>query len=308
MVSRAEKIGNRLPHFFMSWDPTSLVSTLIQSFGTRCDEIEKDLSFILRAHWIDSASVHELDQMGAVFRMKRKPQESDRDFRIRIKMAILSYKGGGTLNAVRMMVRIILGLPVDAPVEIVENPQRRLKQSWSVRANQEWTVNPRSIEETVPDVSLKVETQNVAIASPQIVNLTTGESISFRGKLTTGDLLQITGGRSLLNGQDKSRNISRPGFPPLPRRRSQWKYSEEVGASIGVFDRAFFDQSFFAVDILSTVTFEWAARQPATFEVKVPREQLQKAGVSAEGLEEMIGLIKGAGVKARVVVIEGSGV
>ena len=305
MVSRSGKIGSRLPHFFLTWDPDSLVSTLVHTFGTRCDEVEKDLTSILRAHWIDSATGPDLDRMALLFRMRRKPLEPDRDFRIRIKVAILSYKGGGTLNAVRMMVRITLGLPVDAPVEIVENPPRTFKQSWTVRANQEWTVNPRSIEAADPAISLKVETPDVVITNPQIENLTTGESITFRGKVGTGDLLEIRRGRSFLNGADRSGDLSRPEPPGLPRRRSQWKYTEVVGASIGVFDRSNFDQSFFAIDILSQVTLEWTARQPASFQVRIPRETLQKAGVSTENLEEMIRLIKAAGVKARVVPIEG---
>lgn len=307
MASRSGKIGSRLPHFFLSWDPDSIVSTLVRSFGTRCDEVEKDLTSILRAHWIDSATGPDLDRMALLFRMQRKPLEPDRDFRMRIKVAILSYRGGGTLNAIRMMVRITLGLPMDAPVEIVENPPRPLQKSWMVRANQEWTVNPRSIGEDVPAISLKVQTPDVTITNPQIENLTTGEVLTFRGTVGTGDLLEIRAGQALLNGEDRSGDLSGPEAPRLPRKRSQWKYTEEVGASIGVFDGANFDESFFAIDILTRVTLEWTARQPASFHVMIPREALQKAGVSAEYLEEMIGLIKAGGVKARVVTTGGTG-
>jgi hypothetical protein len=305
MVTRTEKIADRFPHFYLRWDHNSLVYSFIHAMGTRFDEMEKDLVTIMRSHWVDSAKDGDLDRQGNIFNLNRKSGETDKEYRNRLKMAITSYKGGGTLRSIQMMIRITLGLPQDYPVEIVENPPRPMKRTWKVRANQEWLVNPRSICETVPEITLTVVSPNVVINNPTITNQTTNESISFAGKINTGDILVFRDGRAFLNDTDSTEGLS-PSMPPtLPRTRSEWRYTEDIGSNIGVFDQTLFDSSVFAVDILSNITFNWVAYQPASFEVRIPREDLQKAGITEQYLQEIVDVVKAVGVQGIVTVLEG---
>lgn len=305
MTTKAEKIAGRLPHFYMHWDGSTVISSVVGSFGKTMDEAEKDFKTIMKAHWVDSASGEDLDRIGSLYSLKRKASEPDDDYRGRLKTAVLSYKGGGTPNAVRMMVRIALGLPQDYPVEIEENPAVRLKKTWKLMAGTEWTVNPRNIKDVEPEITIAVETENARISDPVITNRDTGESITYKGELVKGDVLVLAGGKARLNGKDVSTRLG-GSVPKLPRKKTKWQYTESVGANLGVFDSAMFDRSVFSVSITSAITMEWTANQPATFDVIVEESLLAKAGVTEAYLQEIVNMAKGCGVKAGVRLVKPS--
>lgn len=302
-MPRAEDISGRLPHFYKHWDAGSLISNLTSSVGKRLDEAEKEFVSIMRAYWVDTASGGDLDRLGAIYNIRRKTGEPDADFRNRLKTAIISYKGGGTAGAIQMLVRITLRLTQDYPVTIVENPPVMLKKTWKVSAGREWFVNPRNINDTVPDITLTVLTEGARITDPTITNITTGESITFIGDVLYGDVLKISNGHAILNDSDETGRLSTSNIPTLPRRRSKWKYAEFIGANLGTFDRTLFDRSVFIIEVGSSVTFEWTANQPATFELQLSKEMLMKAGVSADFMQDMVNSVKACGVKAEVKVI-----
>jgi len=305
-VTKAEKIADRLPHFYMHWDSTTAISSLVSSAGKNLDEAEKDFVAIMRSHWVDSASREDLDRIGGLFLISRKASEPDEDFRGRLKTAVLSYKGGGTLNAVKMMVRITLGLPADYPVNVRENPAVTLKKTWKPRANTEWLVNPRNVKDAEPTITIAIETEHARITDPTITNVDTGQSVKYQGNLSKGDVLAIAGDRATLNGRDVSGKLSGKA-PVLPRRKTKWQYTESVGANIGIFDKTVFDQSVFAVDITSAVTLEWEANQPATFDVVLEKGLLARSGVTEAYLQEMLEVVKGCGVKSRILLVDEAG-
>ncbi len=302
MTTRADKVAARLPHFFLSWDRSSVVSVVVESVGRRMEDTEKDLALIMRSHWVDTAGGKDLDRLGALFSVPRGG-EGDPDYRRRLKTAIVSYKGGGTLSSIRMMARIALGLPQDYPVEIRENPRVAMKRTWKVRANSDWKVNPRSIADSEPEITIAVDTKDVKISDPTITNLDTGESITFKGTLSFGEELRIGKGRATVNGEDRTQRLSVAKVPTMPRGKTKWLYTEAIGANLGVFDRAQFDKSVFAVDITTSVTFEWVAFQPAAFEVLVPKELLDKSGVKAAYIQRLIDSVKACGVSGEVKVV-----
>lgn len=304
-MTKAEKIADRLPHFYMCWDQTTAVSSIVSSVGKNMDEAEKDFISIMRSHWVDTAVREDLDEIGVLFSIKRKVSETDDDYRGRLKTAVLSYMGGGTLNAVRSGVRIAMGLPPDYPVTIEENPEVRLKKVWKVRAGTDWTVNPRNVRDTAPEITIEVETEGAKISDPSITNVDTGESIQYKGELKKGEVLRITGDRATLNGKDVTPKLT-GRVPMLPRKKSKWHYTESVGANLGVFDTARFDQAVFTVDISSAITLEWTANQPATFDVIIDKGLLAKSGVTESYIQEIVNMAKGCGVKAGVRLTEGN--
>jgi hypothetical protein len=268
------------------------------------DEMEKDLVSIMRAHWVDTARGEDIDRLGALFNIERKDGESDPEYSNRLKTAIISFNGGGTIDAIRMLVRITLGLPRDYRADIVENPPVDLKRTWKVSSGREWLVNPRNIQDTVPDITITVETENSKITDPTITNLTTEEAITFKGDISYGKSLKISNGKAMLNDRDMTDQLSTKIIPKLPRKKSKWQYSEYKGANIGTFDQTNFDESVFVIDITSSITFEWTACQPATFELRLPEELLYKAGVAAGYMQEIINSVKASGVKADVKVVQ----
>jgi hypothetical protein len=303
MAVRAEKIASRFPHFYVSWDKSSTVSSFVSSVGKTMDETEKEYVSIMRSHWVDTANGEDLDRLGALFSIERGKGEQDADYRGRLKTAILSYKGGGTLGSIRMMTRIVLGLPQDYPVEIRENPRVAMKKTWKVRANSDWKVDPRSIADAEPEITIALVTKDVKISDPTITNLDTGESITFKGILSYGEVLKIGGGHATVNDADQTQRLSVIKVPSMPRRKTKWQYTESIGANLGVFDRAQFDKSVFAVDITSSITFEWAAFLPASFEILLPNTMLDRSGVKAPYIQRLIDSVKACGVRGEVKVV-----
>ncbi|WP_424358888.1 hypothetical protein [Methanocella sp. MCL-LM] len=303
MSIKAERISERLPHFYMHWDRRATISSIVGAVGKNMDEAEKDFVSIMQAHWVDTAPGEDLDRIGRLYSIQRKATETDDDYRGRLKTAVLSFKGGGTRNAILMMVRIAMGLPPDYPVAIEENPAVRLKKTWKLMAGTEWTVNPRNIRDAEPEITIAVETEGARISDPVIRNLDTGESIMYRGELSRGDVLRLAGAKATLNGKDVSSKIE-GSVPVLPRKKTKWQYTESVGANLGAFDSAMFDRSVFSVSITSAITMEWTANQPATFDVIVEKSLLDKSGVSEAYLQEIVNMAKGCGVKAGIRLAE----
>ena len=306
MATKAEKIADKLPHFYLHWDRSTVISSVVGSVGKSMDEAQKDFIAIMKAHWVDTATGVDLDSIGALYSIKRKVSESDEDYRGRLKTAVISYKGGGTLNAVRMMVRITMGLPADYPVTIEENPAVRLKKTWRLMAGSEWSVNPRNTRDASPEITIAVESENSKISDPVIKNLDTGEAVKYKGELAKGDMLKIAGSQAILNGKDVSARLEGT-VPILPRKKTKWQYSESVGSNLGVFDSAQFDRSVFSVNITSAITLEWTANQPATFDVILEENLLQEAGISEEYLQEILNMAKGSGVKAGIRLVKATG-
>ena len=303
MGKGAERISGRLPHFYTSWDPGSSVAAFVTAMGTRSDEAEKELVAIMRDHWVDMAHAGDLDRLGAIYSIRRQENEPDREYRNRLKTAIISYKGGGTMSAIQMLVRIALKLPQNYPVKIVENPPAMQKRSWKTSAGREWDVNPHSVRASVPAVTLSVETEKARVTNPTLTNVTTGESIMFSGDIGTGDVLDIRDGKATLNGKNCSDRLSAATVPWLPRKRSRWQYMESIGANVGTFDSGRFDQSVFVIDVVTSVTFEWQAHAPAMFELHLPGDLLLKAGVRLASLQDLVDSVKACGVKGVVKVI-----
>lgn len=302
-MTRAGDIADRLPHFYLTWSGDSAITALVEASAAALDRTEQDLVGILRAHWVDTAGGSDLDRLGLMLCTPRKTGEDDREYRGRIKTAIIGYSGGGTLNSIRIMIRIALGLPDDSPIDIVENPGAAMKMSWTVPANGEWVVDAASIAEAKPRIAFSVQTPDVEINNPTIASLDTGESVTFNGKMARGDALVLYGGRATFNGVDKTSSLSSSVPLRLPRGRTRWKYTEAVGSNLGVFDGAYFDRSVFAVEISTTVTFEWDAALPATFEVRIPAASLAKAGARAEYVQGLLDSLKASGVRGTVKVV-----
>lgn len=302
-MARKEKIDQRLPHFYLCWDPDSTLSRLTAAAGKGMDEAEKDLISIACSHWIDTSFGRDLDRHGAIYEIKRKLQEDDSDYRSRLKTSIIGYKGGGTPGAIKAVIRVALRLPSDWPLEIVENPKVSLTRTWKLKAGQEWPISPNSVYEAVPEITITLETESGRISGPAITNLANKEHLVYNGELNYGDELKIVEGKALFNGEDHSHLLSTKKMPVLPRHRSRWRYEEFLGANQGIFDQSQFDQSVFAMDVTTSVTFRWTAHLPAEFEVNIPKDLLDKAGVSKEYLQEVVDSAKASGVKGTVKVL-----
>ena len=183
---------------------------------------------------------------------------------------------------------------------------------------------------------------------PVLVNLTSGEWIGFAGAVPVGAELAITSdngesgpARASLAGFDVTdRLIGGTGYPPpgelrppdgprIPRQRvghNDWLYASAGLYDVPGADREFFsfapptmaegrfdgvryDQAIFPVGVAAHVALAWTEREPASFEVRVPRGlTLEPSGrppladAVGEALREAVGELRAAGVAAAVVL------
>jgi len=302
-MSTADRINDRFPRFYRNWDRASVIALLIHAISKQLDEAESGISDLMQAHWIDTASKEDLEKIGNFVESKRIPEESDEHFRTRLKNAVEEFKGGGTVSVILGQIRQLVSAR-SKEVEIIENPLVEDSAEFSVKANDSWKLGSNSIEDELPAISLAVEDKG-EVSNPQITNVETGRSITFKGKLKTGERLVIKQGNASIGQQDVTESLSTKEIPVLPRKLSTWKYSEELLERIGVFDRAIFDEHTFAVGVPTVkVRFEWTKRPPAAFVVQIKRKALRDSGISESYLEEVVKSMKAAGVRGIIKVIE----
>jgi hypothetical protein len=302
IMKRTKRLLDRFPSFYNTWDGNSLIFKVLSAFGKRLDEAEKELIAVLRSHWIDTAFGSDLDKLGSIFNIKRKSDESDGEYRERLKRAVMEFKGGGTINAVLSTVRAELGLPRNYPLEIIENPPEKKYREFEVRTGETFKLGSESVLDATPSITISVKTEGAKVTNPMLINLDTEEMISFNGIIHSGERLRIEAGKAFLNDRDVTAMLSTPAMPRLYRKGSTWKYAEPLEKEIGVFDAAKFDYSVFAIGIPTVIiAFEWIAYQPATFEIRIPRDALSKKDVSL--MQEVVDSIKAAGVKALIKIV-----
>ncbi|MDG6258156.1 MAG: hypothetical protein QCH35_11250 [Methanomicrobiaceae archaeon] len=314
MASRADRILARLPHFYNRWDRDTALVSLIRAFGTPLEAMEGDLVRITRAHWINTAWREDLVHLGGIYGLPPYLRESDDEYRIRLKLAIESHLGGGTVGSIQRLVRTALKLAPDHAVEIMENPRRRLERAWVVSVDEPWMIDACTVsaEETVPEITITVRETNGKIFYPSIVNLTTGESIGYKESLKAGDVLSLREGRGVLNGEDVTDSLTTTRMPRLSRGQSRWEL--QMWAGSGRFDgegsNSMFNMAVFSIEATLNIDFAWTAELPATFEVVLDEGMLPR-GVNGGECEEALRLVrrlvdagKSAGVHARVTVRE----
>jgi len=300
-MSRTERVSERFPRFYKYWQKDSVIFSLVQSVNSQLDNADEEVVNLMKAHWVDTAGVSELERIGTLVGSKRMPEEDDVHFRSRLKMAINEYKGGGTLSAIAENIRaLIRGGNED--VELIENPPAKTSAEFVVIANNTWTLGSNSIGDEEPSLTMTVE-EGGRVSNPEITNVDTGESISFKGKLKSGQQLVIKKDKALLDETEVTESMSSQKIPTLLRAGSTWKYSEVLLERIGVFDSGKFDEHTFAVGVPTVkIRFEWTRRQPATFLVQVRSKALRESGVTESYLEKAIDSMKAAGVNAIIKV------
>ena len=299
-----KRILKHMPDFYRTWDEESIIFKLLFAFGKRLDECDRDLTYILRSHWVDTAFGDDLDKIAAIFNLKRRIGEDDRRFRQRIKRAIIDFKGGGTIQTILSSIRTLLDLPPDYPIKIVENPPQEVSKKIIVRTGTVWEMSSMSIYDVTPKIRLKVLDKGNEARNPSIENIDTGEKIVFKDVLKPGDVLEIHEEKAFLNGIDVTTKLFPRKLPTLTRRKCRWRYVEETEKIVGIFNQSVFDKSIFAIGIPQIeLTFTWVSHLPATFMVVLPKNLLDKRGVSPDEVKEVIDFVKAVGVKSIIEIV-----
>jgi hypothetical protein len=301
-MSRLERIGDRFPRLYRTWEKESLLYVLLRAISNQLDKTESGVVDIMKAHWIDTAEGDELDKFSLLFRTKRLSEEDDAHLRTHLKRAVDEYKGGGTFSVI--MEEFKTTFKGEKDLQIIENPPSESFAEFLVIANDTWFVGSNSIKNEEAILSLTVEGEG-QVSNPIVTNVDTGESITFNGQLKKGEKLVIEKNHAMLNEKDATQSVKTNKAPLLLRKGSHWKYSEALLELIGVFDGGKFDENTFAMGVPTVrVRFDWTRQQPATFMVQVKSKALAESGLTLSNLEKTANYLKAAGVNAIIKVTE----
>jgi hypothetical protein len=303
-LERTKRIADRLPEFYRTWDTDSVIFKVLDSVGRALNEEQKSLFRVMRTHWVDTANGGDLDRLGAIFELQRAKDEADEDYRGRIKTALRRFKGGGTNASVLALMGDYLEANPD-DLELEENPEGSMSVRRRLSGGESWTIGSMSVEDAFPEIEITLEGEGDVVLNPTVRDLDSGDRVGLKGNFRVGQRLVISKDSATLDGEDVTPLISSTTFPRLKRGGSRLVYEEEISAKVGRFDKSSFDSSIFRLPVPdAAIRLTWKGKQPSTFSLKVPASALKEKGLTEEDAADFLNIIKGAGVKATLVVKE----
>jgi hypothetical protein len=331
----SDRIINRIPQFYKSWDKESILFSFIDSFAHELRKQKKDLVNIKRTHWIDTSYGKNLDLLANIYKLYRKQEESDEDFRNRIKRFLFEFTGGGTKKSILAQSVAYLNLKEESEMPIlIENPLRIKKVKMTVQNGDRISIQSESIDDEDFFLELSLEEDGFEILDPAIYDQDNNSSIKFQGILKSGEKLRISTKEKSVshinndlgidkvnndssssssssifnnksnNGNNNNNNIFIDDKMKVPRKKSTWIFKENTTPKLGRFDEALFDENFYEVYVPKcSLNIEWKAEFLSSFELQIESESFERSGVSIENFSDLVNSIKAAGVKAFIEMI-----
>jgi len=328
----SDRIINRIPQFYKSWDKESILFSFIDSFAHELRKQKKELVNIKRTHWIDTSYGKNLDLLAKIYKLYRKQEELDEDFRNRIKRFLFEFTGGGTKKSILAQSVAYLNLKEESEMPIlIENPLRIKKVKMTVQNGDRISIQSESIDDEDFFLELSLEEDGFEILDPAIYDQDNNSSIKFHGTLKSGEKLRISTKEKSVshinndlgidnvnndsssssifnnksnNGNNNNNNLFIDDKMKVPRKKSTWIFKENTTPKLGRFDEAHFDEYFYEVYVPKcSLNIEWKAEFLSSFELQIESESFERSGVSIENFSDLVNSIKAAGVKAFIEII-----
>ncbi len=305
MSERAERISGYLPSFYKTWVREALIRRFIDAVSTKLEEYGRLLPWLMESRWIDTASGESLDMLGRLVGIPREVGEDDEAYRERIKRNVTGFKGGGTKASIISSVAALLRAR-EEDISIVENPESPESLTVNVVSGDSWEMRSRGVEDSPVEITLRVRDGEGEIVGPEVECLDTGFRVKINRRVRAGEEVRVAkDGKVYLDGEPL-KEVEVRGRPILPRKRSRWRYREELLPAIGVFDSGVFDESVFALKVpVVAIRFEWVRRVPAFFEVVFEERLLRESGRTVEDVRRVVSSIKACGVGFNIKVMGG---
>ena len=118
MSFKTDRLAALFPDVYAARERDSLLHQVLDALAAELVNSDAAVKDLLKSHWIDYAGAGGLDGLGALLGVVRRrlpdgTPEGDETFRPLLKSTVLSFIGGGTVEAIKGAVRAALGLPYD---------------------------------------------------------------------------------------------------------------------------------------------------------------------------------------------------
>lgn len=302
MTETSGRIKALLPAHFHT-DEDTILNKLIECIAIQLDDARANITNLMKSKWVDFCNIKDLEKLAALFNIKRLKQETDTNFRQRLKDTVREMlRSTCTPDAIQKLVEAMIGIKP----EIIENPQvLRTTQEFYLYSGQRWAVRSNGIKVVNPTITIRaLET----VRNPTVINLNAEEAVTCRGVLRKGAYLIINSDCSAnVGGIDISDTIksTSPHTPPILKGDAEWCYTDATA----LFNTAKFDTASFGAHAKHTVgiTLKWDESQAAVFLVKMPlytkkgdRKTISFESELRQEVKKVVDSIKPAGVIAKV--------
>ncbi len=312
MSYKTDKLVELFPDVYATDDTESLLYKLLDAVGAELMVADEKIKALLKSHWVNYASGSALDGLGSIYGVRRRvlrdgetresdEQESDEQFRLRLKEVVPLFTGGGTVKAVLGAVRSALGLPFDLDQLDLPPDQTALRDDIEnlVVLTEFSPTSERLVDDAVAEIggaselTLEVEAPTVREVRPRVAwtfragggrrlsveRLDTGAGVKSDDGLVVpqgstlilsaderGRLVAVLGGEDVSGLFTNLDGTAPAAIPEVPPRRSEWRFRAQSGLyDVGTFDG---DDTY---DLpLYEVEMRWTRNEPLTFDVHVP--------------------------------------
>lgn len=195
-IDRIDRTIKKFPQEVYTRDPTSTLFNYLKSFTAEFELLDIEITGLLNAIQIDTATGTDLNTIGALFKIVRTSGETDDQLRSRIKSFVASFIGGGTVESLKSAMADILSvLPAD--ITLVEFDDMK------VRLEIDLTPLNTSLKQTLVDTADKTKAAGIAIFFVWTIKideqLKCTDSILING-VTPAGFFEV--GASFLNGNE----------------------------------------------------------------------------------------------------------
>jgi hypothetical protein len=108
-MNKINFILDNMPNMYNK-EKESNVYKVLSPIANQLDNLIKEMEKVKEGKFIDYAIGEELDKIAKILNMKRFLNESDNNFRSRVKIKVKSFIGGGTKQAISEVVKTYLGV------------------------------------------------------------------------------------------------------------------------------------------------------------------------------------------------------
>ena len=219
------------PNFFQALDEGKLLYHVVDSIASRAREIENDMIWVMKSHWIKAVDdIDDLEKIAALYGIEREEYENINQFRTKIEDIIRLYLAGpGTVPAVIEFIAIALRKYNVEPkryedgslaiIRCVDDDESRTRCYFKglddslgvnenfIEINENPTLENNYTENAIRHLhnwsienrgffesypEITFQGYNARTINPVIFNRSTGQALGFRGIVPENSVLKLT--------------------------------------------------------------------------------------------------------------------